>query len=212
MPPSVPVMRIAGRLRPALLRRDRWLQCRVDADIDHEEQRHDHARDDSRQEQFRYRGFGETAVDDHAEARRQQDAERAAGRERARRQRPVVVAAHELRQRDAADRRRRRNAGAAHRGEDRAARDVGLQQPAGQRRNQLGEAAIDARTQSADAQDLRHEHEQRHAGQHERIHAAPAHQAETLQGRQAALHQQVDDRRNRDRERHRHPGRQQAKE
>ena len=42
------------------------------------------------------------------------------------------------------------------------------------------------------------------------VHAAPAHQAEAVERRQAALQQQIDDRRHGDRERHRHPGREQA--
>ena len=179
-------------------------------DIEHEEAGHDQAGDHAGDEQLRHRGLGERAVDDHREARRNENAERAARRERSRREHAVVVAAGELRQRDAADRGRGRDARSAHRGEDRAARDVGLQQPAGQGRDELREPVVDAVREAADAQDIGHEHEQRHRREGERVHAAPAHQAEAVERREAALHQQVDDRRHRDGERHRHPGRQQA--
>ena len=137
--------------RALLLRRDARHELGVHADIEHEQRRHDQARDHAGDEQLRHRGLGEGAVDDHREARRDQDAERAAGRERAGRERAMVVAAGQLRQRDAADRGRGGDARAAHRGEDRAARDVGLQQPAGQRRHQLGEAVVDAVGEAADA-------------------------------------------------------------
>ncbi len=177
----------------------------MDADIAHEEQRHDQAGNDARHEQLGHRRLGEGAVDDHAEARRQQDAERASRCQRSGGDRPVVVAADQLRQRDPADRGRGRDARAAHRCEHRAPRDIGLQQPAGQTRHQLREPAVDAAAQSADAQDLRHEHEQRHASEHEAVHAAPAHQPEAVEGRKPALQQQIEHRGHRDRERHRHP-------
>src|SRR5206468_11078808 len=57
--------------------------------------------------------------------------------------RSVIVAAGELRQRDAADGCGGRDARSAHRGKDGAACDVRLQQPAGQRRHQLRQAIID---------------------------------------------------------------------
>ena len=196
--------------RPCLARRHGRIDLGVDGDVDHEAGRHDQARDDAGDEQLRHRRLREGAVDDHREARRYQDAERAAGRERACRERPVVAAAEQLRQRDAADRRRGGDARSVDRCEDRAARDVGLQQAAGQRRHQLGEAAIDAVAQTADTQDLGHEHEQRHRGEREHVHAAPAHQAEAVERRYPALQQQIDDGRDRDGERHRHPGGEQA--
>ena len=201
---------LAAGARARLARRHARIDLGVDGDVDHEERRHDQARNDAGHEQLRHRRLREGAVDDHREARRYQDAERAAGRQRACRQRPVVAAAQELRQRHAADRRRRGDARPVDGGEHRAARDVGLQQAARQPRHQLGKAAVDATAQAAGAQDLGHEHEQRHRGQREHVHAAPAHQAEAVERRYPALQQQVDDRRHGDGERHRHPGREQA--
>ncbi len=225
MPPSVPPIRMAnGRTsasatmsscsergpdsRGATRGHDRG----VGADIGHEGRGHHQAGHQAGHEQFRHRGFGKRAVDDHAETRRQQNAERAAGRQRTRRQAPVVIAADELRQRHAADRSRGRDARSAHRGEDRAAGDVGLQQSAGKFCHELGKAAIDAAAQAADAKNFRHQHEQRHAGQHETVHAAPAHQPQAVEARQAALQQQIKHRRNRDRKRHRHSARRAGQE
>ena len=57
--------------------------------------------------------------------------------------------------------------------------------PPGSRRDQLREPAVDAVAQAADAQDFGHQHEQRHGGEREAVHAAPAHQAEAVERRQA---------------------------
>ena len=75
------------------------------ADVEHEQRRHQQAGDHAGKEQLRHRGLGEGAVDDHREARRDEDAERAAGRQRSGRQGAVVFATDQLRQRHAADRR-----------------------------------------------------------------------------------------------------------
>ena len=105
-----------GRRRPAY---------RMEPDIGHESRRHDQSRHDASHEQFWNRGFREGTVDDHPETRGQQDSERAAGRERARCQSPIIFAPMA----EAGQRRRSsrgRHARPAHRGENRASRDIGL--------------------------------------------------------------------------------------
>ena len=95
--------------------------------------------------------------------------------------RPVVFPLHQLRQRHAADRRRGRHRGTADRREQRAADDVGLQQSAGQARDDLGEASVDPERQAAALHQFRHQDEQRNGGQGEAVHAAPGDQADAFE-------------------------------
>ena len=55
--------------------------------------------------------------------------------------------------------------------------------PPGSLATSLARPSIDAGCQAADAQDFRHQHEQRHGGQGEAVHAAPTDEAQAVQAR-----------------------------
>src|SRR6516165_2617423 len=63
---------------------------------------------------------------------------------------------------------------------------------------------IEAAAQTAHAQDFRHQHEQRHACEHEAVHASPTDKPQTVETWQPALQQQIESRRNGDRKWNRH--------
>src|SRR6476620_10501677 len=70
----------ACRMFPVHDRADAWLHQRVYGDVSHEHRGQQQPRHDTRHEQLRHGGFGKRAVDDHSDARRNQDAKRAASR------------------------------------------------------------------------------------------------------------------------------------
>ncbi len=72
--------------------------------------------------------------------------------------------------------------------------------------------AVDAQAEPALLQDLGHQDEQRDRRQREAVHAAPGHQADALEARQAGVHQQVEHRRHRDGEGDGHAQAEQADE
>ena len=148
-------------------------ELRRERDVDHEAGGQQDAGDDAGDEQLADRVVGERAVDDHVDARRDQDAERAAGRERAERARSVVAALLEGGQGDRADRRGGRDRRAGGRREQRAAADVGVQQPARQPRQPGRQADVHPVGEAAAQQDLAEQDEQRDGGEQVLVLDAP---------------------------------------
>ena len=119
-----------------------------------EQHRQDEARQEAREIELGNRGVGHHAVDDHVDRGRDQDAERAAGGERAEEQRLVVLVLVDLAHRHDADGRRGGDARPRDRAEQRARADVGMHQPAGQPRQPLHQGGIHALGRAAAQQDL----------------------------------------------------------
>ena len=88
---------------------------------------------EAREENADDRRIGRDRIDHHRDRRRDQDAERAGGCERAERDLFVVAALAQLRQRDLRDRRAGRRRRAAHRAEDAAAEHRGVHSRPGMR-------------------------------------------------------------------------------
>ena len=163
-----PVAQRQGRLAHAASREDR-----AAVDVRHEAQRQQDSRDDAGDEQLADRIVGERPVHDHVDRRRDQDAQRAAGGERAQRTAHRVAARVQRRQCDRADRRRGGNRRAGRGGEQRARADVGVQQAARQSSEPCRERRVHAVGDAGAQQQLAQQHEQRNAGQQVLVERAP---------------------------------------
>ena len=141
----------------------------------HEQERQHEARNEAREIELRDRGLGHGAVDDHVDRRRDQDAERAAGRDRAEEEPLVVVVLLDLAHRDGADRDGGRDARSGRRAPHRAGDHVGMHQPAGQPRDPLGDRRIHALRHAGAQHDLAHQHVERHRDEDERRGGRPGH-------------------------------------
>jgi hypothetical protein len=138
-----------------------------------EHRRQQDAGADAGEEESRDRLFGRRAVDDHDDRGRNEEAEGAGAGERADGEPGVVAALLQFRQRHAPDGGGRRGGGAGNAGEQRAAEDVDMQQPAGQPARERREALEHVGGQPRAKQDLAHPDEHRQRGQVPAVHRAP---------------------------------------
>ena len=159
---------------------------RPDDDVAGEQQRQHQPGDHAGDEQLRDRHVGGDAVDDHDDRRRDQQPQRARARERADGHALRVAALLQFGQRHLADGRAGRRRRARHGGEDRAADDVGVQQPPGHPLEPRREALEHVLGQPRAEQDLAHPDEQRQRGQRPRGRAAPDGDGHRVAGRARA--------------------------
>ena len=138
-----------------------------------EQARENDAGDESREIELRNRCFGEHAVHDHVDRRRDEDAERAAGRDGAEEQALRIAALLHLAQRHRADRGRRRDARPGGGREHRAGRDVRMHQPAGQPRHPQHQRVVHALGHARAQQDFAEQHEERNRDEQEVVRGAP---------------------------------------
>ncbi len=141
--------------------------------VAHEEAREEQPRQHARDEELGDRHLRRDPVDDHDDRGRDEQAQRARARERADRHVLGVAAAPELRQRHLADGGAGGRARARHGREDRAADDVGVQQPAGNALQPGGEALEHVLRQARAEEDLAHPQEERQRGEGPRRARAP---------------------------------------
>jgi hypothetical protein len=150
-------------LRPAACRLasgDPRVDARHDVDREHEQRGHRQPGDHRGEKQFPdRRAGGEDPVDDEIDARRDQDAERAAGCERPEHDAMVVAVGAKRGHRHRSHGRRGRDAGAGARSEDPAGGDVAMEKAAGNRIEPLGERAVHALAHAAAQQQLAHQRE-----------------------------------------------------
>ena len=153
---------------------------RAEAALPDDEQRPQHeqagqhqARHHAGEEQPADRGLGGDAVEDEGDRRRDQDAERAAGADRAGGDVVRIAAAAHLRNAHLADRRAAGRRRAGQRGEDRAGAEVGDDEAAGQAVEPAVERLVEvlAGRRRADRRAHHHEHRDRH--QREIVEARP---------------------------------------
>ncbi len=137
-----------------------------DEDGHRQEERHDDAGDHAGDEQLADRGLGRDAVDHHADARRDQDVERRADPDRARRQLVGVAVAAHLRHGDARHHRRRRQARPRHGAEDAAREDGGDGQAAADAREPVGAGGVEIASEAAGGGEVGHQDEHGDRGQH----------------------------------------------
>src|SRR6266702_4678164 len=134
--------------------------CRVEqgpaGDVAGEEQHQHDPRQHARDEQPRDRYVGRDAVHDHDDRGRDEEAERAGAGERADRHALVVAPLLQLRDRDLSDGGCGCRGGARDRGEDAAAEDIAVHQPARERRHPRRESPQHVLGNAAAEQDLAH--------------------------------------------------------
>ena len=173
-------------------RHQRRLERGVDHDPGHEAAGQQEARDEAGGEQLGDRDIAQHAVDDHDVGGRDQKAQRARAGERADGDVLGIAALQQFGERDAADHlgRRRRRAGDG--GEDRAADDVDVQQPARQQRRPRRQAAEQRLRQPGAEQDLAHQDEQRQRQQFLRGQDVPGVLRQQLVERDVAEQRQQD--------------------
>ena len=162
-------------------------QRAADQHGDHEQQRQHETRQEAREVELRDRGLGQHAIDDHVDRRRDQDAERAAGGDRAEEEALVVAVAVDLLDRDRADRRGGRDRGAADRREQRAGADVGVHQPARQPGQPVRHRGVHALGDAGAQQDLAEQDEHRDRDQDHVGGGAPDQLAERQAERQEGV-------------------------
>nr|CAA46093.1 hypothetical protein [Bordetella pertussis] len=154
-------------------------------DIAHEQQRQQEAGENAGDEQLGDGDVGRHAVDDHDDGRRNQQAQGTGAGQRAedlvlRIAAPRQFGDGHLAHRGAGGGRR-----AGNRGEDGAADDVGVQQPAGQPVQPRREALEQVLGQAGAEQDLAHPQEQRQGGQRPARRGAPDRDGHGVAGRPA---------------------------
>ena len=155
-------------------------------DVEREDAGEDDARDHAADEELRDRDVGGDAVDDHDDRRRDEQAERAGAGERAERHHVGIAALGELGQAHLADRRAGRRARARDGGEDRAADDVGVQQPPGQALHPRRQALEHVLAEAGAKEDLAHPDEERQGGQRPARRRAPDRHRHRVAGRPRA--------------------------
>src|SRR6266568_5179086 len=159
-----------------------------DEDVHHEQAGQHEPRNDAGDEQLAGRRVGHRAIDDEVDARRNHDAERAAGGETAECIRHRIAVAFERGQRDRANGGGGRDRGAGGRGEQRAAADIGVQKSAGQAPEPYGEYRVHAVRHAGAQQEFAEQHEQRDRGQPVLAHRAPGDRGGGVQKRHAERH------------------------
>ena len=162
----------------------------VAGECDHE---HD-AGEDAGQEQAADRGFRGDAIKDEGDGGGDQDAEGAAGADRAGSEGRADAAAEHLRHADLADRGGGRRRGAADGGEDAAGEDVGDDEAAGQAGEPSVQALVDVRAGPADADRCAQQDKERDGEQGEAGDLAHEGNAEIVQRARAAECRQEADR------------------
>ena len=173
-----------GERHRRLGRRHAFLvEQRPDDDEAHEQPGQHDARDHAGDEQPRDRLLGDGGVDDQDDRGRDQQAERAGAGQRADRHLFVVAALQQFGQRDAADRCAGGGGGAGHRGKDRAADHVDMQQPAGQFLQPRRQPLEHVVGQFGAVEDLAHPDEHRQSGEVPGIRRRPYRGGEHLPGR-----------------------------
>ena len=135
--------------------------------------RHQQAGQHARHEQPSDRFLHQRAVQHHDDAGRDQNAQRAARRQRAEHDPGLVAARQHLGNGDGADRGRCGDARARDGGEHRAACDVGVQQPAGQAAQQHHDATVEVAADAAAQDDLAHQQKHRHGDQDVAVGVVP---------------------------------------
>ena len=149
-------------LRARIARRgERRIDHQVDGDIDHEDAGHQQARQHARHEEARDRFFDQRAIQHHDDRRRDEDAERAAGRQGSEHGFWIITALQHFRDGYGADGRGGGYARSAHGGEDGARKDVGVQQAAGQPAQQNHDSAIEIVAGAAAQDEFAHQQEHR---------------------------------------------------
>ena len=138
-----------------------------------ERQRQQDPRQQAGDEQPRNRRLGQEAVDDQVDRRRYHDAERAAGRDRARKQLRIVAEDLRLRHGDGGDRRRRRDGRTRRRGEHRRRGDVGVDEPARKPGQPAIERPVGPRRDPAAHQHLAEKHEEGNRDQRRAVRGRP---------------------------------------
>ena len=118
-----------------------------------------------RQQQLADRLLGEQPVDDERGARRDEDAERAAGGDHAGREPVAVVVAPHLRQADLAHGHRRGDARSRHRGKSGAGEDGGVREPAAHMADPGIGGGIEIARHARHRAEIAHQHEQRDDGE-----------------------------------------------
>ena len=136
-----------------------------DRDGDHEHAGEQQPRQHAGEEQPADRLLGQDGIDHHAGARRNEDAERAAGRDHAGREAVAVAVAAHLRQRDLADGRRARDRGAGQRREAGAACDGRAGKPAAPMPDPGVGRGVEVARHAGQRRELPHQHEQRNDAQ-----------------------------------------------
>ena len=144
------------------------MQERPDDDVSGKERSQQQAGYHAGDKEVRDRDVGGDAVDDHDDRRRDQQPQRARAGQRADGDGLRVAAALELGQRHLADRRAGRRRGSRDCREDRAADDVGVEQPAGHALEPRRQALEHVLREPGAEQDLSHPDEQRQRGQRPR--------------------------------------------
>ena len=148
----------------------------------------DEARQEAREIELGHRRVGHHAVDDHVDRGRDEDPERAAGRQGAEEQRLVVLVLVDLAHRHDADGGGRRHARARDRAEQRAGADVGMHQPARQPAEPLHQRGIHALGRAGAQQDLAEQDVEGDGGQDEVAGGRPGELADDA----AHRHRRVD--------------------
>jgi hypothetical protein len=154
-----------GQRRPRAGRPEIGAHAAHDDDGDDEQRREQQAGQEPGEEQLADRLLRQDAVDDEHGGRRDQDAQRAAGRHHAGREARIVVVAAHLRQRDAAHRDRRRHRGAGEGGKAGAGEDRCRGEPAApvpEPRVRRGEEVL---AHPRHRREVAHQHEQRYDAQ-----------------------------------------------
>ena len=181
--------------RALLGRRDQaGRESHAHPDIGHEDERHQDARQHARDEEPLHGLLDHRPVDDHGDAGRDQDAQSPARGQAAEENFRLVAAPPHLGDGHGPDGGRRRHARAAHRREDGAGHDIGLQEPAFEAvEPRQAHAPVEVFAQPRAQDELAHQDEERHRGQHEALDGVPADIAQGGERRRPTVQQQHDD-------------------
>ena len=162
------------------LRRQSRIEKDPHDDEAHVERRQDDTRHEAGSEKLSDRCFREGRVDDHRDRRRDQDAQRAAGRQGSRDETSIVAAGRELGQSDGGHGGGRRRASARDGREDATARDIGVHETTGQPAHKGRNAVVKPCAEAGAQEDFGHQHEQGNGGKGEAVGGAPTDDAESL--------------------------------
>ena len=169
----------------------------------HEQAGQHQARHHAGEEQTADRGFGGDAVEDEGDRRRNQDAERAAGADRAGGHVVRIAAPPHLRNAHLADGRAAGRRGAGERGEDGAGAEIGNHQSARHAVKPAVERLVEILAGRRRADRRAHHHEHRDRDQREFVEAGPERLGDDVHAVEALEQQQKDDRNRTEAERHR---------
>ena len=175
---------------------------------EHEQAGQHQPRHDPGDEEPADRGLGGDAVEDEGDRRRDQDAERSAGADRAGGDVVRVAAPAHLRDAHLADGGAAGGRGAGEGGEDRAGAEVGDDQPAGQAVEPAVKRLVEVLAGRRGADRRAHHHEHRDRDQRELVEPGPERLGDHVQGVEALEDRQEDERDRAEPERDRNAGEQ----